>query len=209
MNYPYWQEISFYLNELDKERLAFEKATLSPESLEYTRKKMVTFLEHLRTSLEQRLDKHHTSLIMFAIVAMIDEKMQSYDYNETKVRWAPIQKDFYSAFTAGELFYKSLDEILDDPSVPNIVFQVFYSMLKRGFQGKYRESKTQIAKYLDMLKDKIPTSAMGIKKEASQLPEQKPKKGRFNKWHYYALSSALCMLALGSLFLISRLTTPF
>lgn len=208
MNYQYWQEISFYLNELDKERMAFEKLAITPESIEPTRKKMVTLLDHLRTSLEQRLDKHHTSLILFAIVASIDEKMQSYDYNETKVRWAPIQKDFYSAFTAGEVFYKSLDEILDDPSVPNIVYQVFYSMLKRGFQGKYRESKTQIAKYLDMLKDKIPTTIVTAKKNTVNPPQSNSKKERFNKWHYYGLSSALFLATFVSLFLISRFYSP-
>lgn len=204
MNYLYWQEISFYLNELDKERAAFEKSAVTASTMDYTRKKMTTLLEHLKTSLEQRLDIHHSSLIVFAIVAAIDEKMQGYDYNDNKVKWPPLQKDFYSAYTAGEVFFKSLDEILDDHKIPNIVYQVYYLMLKRGFQGKYKDSKTQIAKYLDMLKDKIPVAPVVVKKESVIDPVSKVKKTFFKKWHYYALSVGLSAAVFVLLMVIAR-----
>lgn len=204
MNYQYWQEISFYLDALDKEKAAFEKNPDTLESMEATRKAMGHLLENLRTGLEKQLDKHHTSLILFAIVAAIDEKMQGYDFNTFKARWTPLQKDFYSAYTAGEVFYKSIDEILDDPNTPNIVYQVYYAMLKRGFQGKYQDSKTQIAKYLDMLKDKIPVAALAAKAEVQNtaLPQ---KKRRLKKWHYYALSTSLFLFIFGALFVSSNL----
>lgn len=205
MNYQYWQEISFYLDELDKEKASFERNPDTLESMEVTRKAMGHLLENLRTSLEKQLDKHHTSLILFAIVAAIDEKMQSYDYNAFKVRWTPLQKDFYSAYTAGEVFYKSIDEILDDPNTPNIVYQVYYAMLKRGFKGKYQDSKTQISKYMDMLKDKIPVPALPPKAEA-QNPAFLQKKRRLKKWHYYALSTSLFLLIFAALFVGSNLT---
>lgn len=204
MNYLYWQEISFYLNDLDKERLAFEKNAITLSTMEYTRKKMTTLLEHLKSSLEQRLDIHHSSLIVFAIIAAIDEKMQGYDYNDNKVKWAPLQKDFYSAYTAGEVFFKSLDEILDDHKIPNIVYQVYYLMLKRGFQGKYKDSKTQIAKYLDMLKDKIPVVNEVVKKESNPIANSKVKKTLFKKWHYYALSLSLSAAVFAFLMVIAR-----
>lgn len=199
MNYLYWLEISSFLNDIDRERQLFEKNIITLESMEATRKKMTSFVENIKSSLEQRLDRHHASLIVFAIVAGIDEKMQSYDYNTSKVRWAPLQKDFYAAYTAGEIFYKSLDEILEDPNIPNIVYQVYYTMLKRGFQGKYRDSKTQIAKYLDILKDKIPVPATIAKNTEAEVPEYKSKKSRLKKWHYYGLSfgcAGLTFLAL-------------
>jgi type IV/VI secretion system ImpK/VasF family protein len=205
MNYLYWQEISFFLNDLDKERILFEKNTITPESMENTRKKMTTLVENVKSSLEQRLDKHHASLIIFAIVAAVDEKMHGYDYNTSKVRWAPLQKDFYAAYTAGEIFYKSLDEILDSPNIPNIVYQVYYAMLKRGFQGKYKDAKTQIAKYLDMLKDKIPVPNVVAKKEPTKLNVVKAQRSKFKKWHYYAFSASLASLSLMLLMLIDRI----
>jgi type IV/VI secretion system ImpK/VasF family protein len=202
MNYQYWQEISFYLDELDKERLAFEKNPDSPEMMDATRKTMVNLLGNLRVGLEKQLDKHHASLILFAIVAAVDEKMRSYDFSSFKVRWAPLQKDFYAAYTAGEVFFKSVDEILDDPNTPNIVYQVYFAMLKRGFQGKYQDSKTQINKYLEMLKDKIPVQALASKAETTNsLPQ---KKRRLKKWHCYSLSAGAFLLLFATLFIISN-----
>ncbi len=202
MNYLYWQEISFFLNDLDKERLAFEKSTINPDSIENCRTKMTNLVEVLKSSLEQRLDKYHASLIIFPIVAAIDEKMQGYDFNASKIKWAPLQKDFYAAYNAGEIFFKSLDEILDEPNIPNIVYQVYYTMLKRGFQGKYKDSKTQISKYLDMLKDKIPVPNTVEKKVFTNLPVSK--KPALKKWRWYGLSLTLAVVSFGILTLIAR-----
>ncbi len=204
MNYLYWQEISFFLNDLDKERITFEKTTITPESMESTRKKMSTLVENLKSSLELRLDKHHSSLIIFAIIASLDERMQGYDYNSSKVKWSPLQKDFYAAYTAGEVFYKSLDEILDDHNIPNIVYQVYYAMLKRGFQGKYKDSKTQIAKYLDMLKDKIPVANVTATKVVTGSTVTQTKKAKLKKWHCYSLSFSLVLITFAMLMLIAR-----
>ncbi len=204
MSYQYWQEISFYLDELDKERVDFEKTPDSPAAMESTRKKMVTLLENMRAGLEKQLDKHYASLIQFAIVAAVDEKMQSYEYNASKARWAPMQKDFYAAYTAGEVFYKSIDEILEDSNTPAIVYQVYYAMLKRGFKGKHQESKTQIAKYMDMLRDKIPAATATTQKEetAMTMPQ---KKRRLKRWHCYAFSAGLFLFVFAALFLVSNL----
>lgn len=206
MNYLYWQEISFFLNELDKEKVAFEKGSMNPEEMENSRTKMMNTLENLKYGLEQRMDKYQASLILFPIVAATDEKMRVFDYNTSnKVIWSPLQKDFFSSYNAGEIFFKSLDDILDDPNVPNIVFQVYFAMLKRGFQGKYKDSKTQIAKYLDMLKDKIPVFAQSKKKITAPLPKETQKKTWIKKWHCYGLSFVLFFLTFGFLKFFAKL----
>lgn len=205
MNYLYWQEISSFLNDLDREKQVFEKSAMTSESMENTRAKMMNLFEVLKSSLEQRMDKYHASLILFPMVAAIDEKMQSYDFNNTKVKWAPLQKDFYAAYTAGEIFFKTLDEILDEPNTPNIIYQVFYAMLKRGFQGKYKDSKTQINKYLDMLKDKIPVETAQDKKISKPIPQQQVKKPKLKRWHWYSLSVGLAAATFGILILIAHI----
>ncbi|MCE2983460.1 MAG: DotU family type IV/VI secretion system protein [Parachlamydia sp.] len=204
MNYLYWQEISFFLNELDKERGVFEKSPMHTEDMDRSRDKMTNTLETLRSGLEQRMDKYQASLVLFPIVAALDEKMQAYDYNSNKIKWAPLQKDFFSSYNAGEIFFKSLDDILDDPNIPNIVFQVYYAMLKRGFQGKYKDSKTQIAKYLDMLKDKVPVFIPPKKKAAAQHTLETQKKSWIKKWHCYSLSFALFAVTFGCLKLFAK-----
>lgn len=203
MNYQYWQEISFYLDELDKERLNFEKQLDQPSTMEATRKAMIILLENLKVGLEKQLDKHYAALIQFALVAAFDERMQAYDYNASKVKWAPMQKDFYAAYTAGEVFYKTVDEILEDPNTPGIVYQVYYAMLKRGFKGKYLESKTQIAKYMEMLKDKIPHEATPQKNETATFQQQK--KRRLKRWHCYAASAGLFLMVFISLYALSNM----
>lgn len=204
MSYPYWQEISFYLDELDKEKSTFETSSRSGEDMDNARKSMAQLIDNLRMSLEKRLDVHYASLVIFAIVASMDEKMQSFDFNSPKVRWAPLQKDFYAAYTAGEVFFKSIDEILEDPNTPNVVFQVYYYMLKRGFQGKYQDSKTQISKYLDMLRDKIPVAVTTASKQEA-LMEGPRKKELLRVWHYCALSTLLITAVYFSFLLISNL----
>ena len=205
MNYLYWQEISHFLNDIDKEKILFEKSSMNTEAMENTRKKMTDLVDVLKSSLEQRMDKYHASLIIFPIVAAIDEKMQGYDYNSNKSKWMPLQKDFYAAYNAGEIFFKSLDEILDDPNIPNIVYQVNYTILKRGFQRKYKYSKTQINKYLDMLKDKIPrTSQNEVKATISKVPVVQPKKTWLKKWHCYSFSIAMAIATFGILTLLAH-----
>lgn len=127
--------------------------------------------------------------------------MQRVDYTHPKVRWNPLQKDFQGSYTGGEVFFNTIDHILDNPKVPPIVFEVFYFMLKRGFQGKYRESKTQLLKYSDLLKEKIPVMAHGDKNSEPmriQGAQEKVTKGR-----YYAVAALLFVLTGIVLYLFS------
>jgi type IV/VI secretion system ImpK/VasF family protein len=203
MNFQYWQDISFYLNEIDKEKNAFSKAHITPDSLVARRKNIGHLVEQLKSDLEQKISKDHVSLILFAIVAGVDEQMQSFDYNHLKVRWVPLQKDFYSAYTAGEVFFRTIDEILENPTIPPLVHEVFYYILKRGFQGKYRDSKTQLQKYMDLLKDKIPAKVLSQKTPLQE--EVAPAKSNFKPWHYYALGALCCGVLYFALYALSNL----
>lgn len=205
MSYQLWQDISFYLNEINREKAPFIKELITPDLIETAKSKISLLLDQLKSSLELKLGKEHSSLILFAIVAAVDEEMQGFNYNHLKVRWTPLQKDFYSAYTAGEVFFKTIDEILDNPSVPSMVYEVFYFILKNGFKGKYRDSKTQLTKYADLLRQKIQVISPISKtaEEEETRPAVKPKK--LGKWHYYGLAvSALVVASLG-LFLFSNM----
>jgi type VI protein secretion system component VasF len=205
MNYQYWQEISSSLSDLEKERAVFEKSDMNAETLENARSKMAHIIEGLKSSFEQRMEKYHASLIIFPIIATIDEKMHGYDLHNVKIKWTPLQKDFYASYNAGEIFFKNLDEILDSTTIPNIIYQVNYTMLKMGFQGKYRESKIQINKYLEMLKDKIPTPHNVEKKTSSPPLRPLDKRSWLKKWHCYGISMALVAGTYMILTLIARI----
>jgi type IV/VI secretion system ImpK/VasF family protein len=194
MSYPLWQEISFYLSEIDKEKSLFEKQGFNPEAVEGMRKKISDFFDELKGSLEQKLDKNHASLILFALVASIDEDMQRVDYSHPKVRWNPLQKDFQGSYTGGEVFFNTIDHILDNPKVPSIVYEVFYFMLKRGFQGKYRESKTQLLKYIDLLKQKIPVNTPVDRDVHAGPARVQSTRGKTTKGRYYTAAAILFFL---------------
>lgn len=202
MNFRHWQDISFYLSEIDKEKNDFRRTHISPESLDATRKKISHILEQLKGELDQKINKDYVSLILFAIVAGVDEEMQSFDYNHLKIRWVPLQKDFYSAYTAGEVFFKSIDDILDNPNIPILVHEVFYYILKRGFQGKYRDSKTQLQKYLDLLKQKIPNIPSPPKPVLTE--EIASSKQKLKPWYYYGLATLFSATLYFSLYFLSN-----
>jgi type IV/VI secretion system ImpK/VasF family protein len=203
MNFQHWQDISFYLNEIDTERNAFGKEEITPDSLENTRKKISYILEQLKGDLEQKMNKDYASLILFALIAGVDEQMQTFNYNHLKVRWNPLQKDFYSAYTAGEIFFKTIDDILDNPNVPSLVYEVFYYILKRGFQGKYKDSKTHLQKYLELLKDKIPIPVPSPQLPLPEAPVP-PKRWLFKASHYYGFATIALAILYLALYIVSN-----
>ena len=202
MTYPLWQEISFYLNEFDKEKAEFESKSISVETLNEIRRRIAALVEQFKTVLEARLEKKNASDAVFAIVALIDEEMQKYDYSKVRVRWDPLQKDFFSAFTAGEVFFEHVDKILEDPSIPQVVFEVYYFVLKRGFKGKYRDSKMQLYKYLELLKDKIQVSSP--KTVQRETPASFVTKEKNKKLKYYMLSLATFVMTYLALYIYSN-----
>ena len=205
MSYHLWQDISFYLNEINQEKAAFGKGLITPELIETAKSKISAYLDQLKTGLELKLGKEHASLVLFAIVAAVDEEMQGFNYNHLKVRWTPLQKDFYSAYTAGEVFFKTIDEILDDPSIPSMVYEAFYFMLKSGFKGKYRDSKTQLSKYSDLLRQKIQVAMPSTKQSTTEEINPYLKNKKMGKWHYYGLAIALVAVTYLGLFVFSSM----
>lgn len=197
MNYQFWPEISLYLDEIRKEKEVLRRDDLNIDMMGEVRENINHYLEQLKLSFEQSLDKQYASLALFAIVAYVDEDIQRQLVETRKGSWNPLQKDFYGAHNAGEVFFETIDKIIDNPEVPPIVLEVYYFMLNKGFLGKYRDSKTHIAKYLDLLKDKIPVITP-VQEGASGSKEMETKKYRIKKWHYYACAGALsiCVLCL-------------
>jgi len=194
MSCQFWPEISICLNEVEKEKLSLTKKAINLDVLTGARENINRQIDQLRVSLEQSLEKPHASQILFAIVAYFDEEIQRYLSEKGQGNWVPLQKDLYGAYNAGNLYYETIDKIIEDPNVPEIVFRVFYFILKKGFLGKYRDSKTHIKKYMEILKEKISvTTPTHLQKELKPSPFQTRQKVK--PWHYYtSASTAACIL---------------
>ncbi len=205
MSCQFWPEISICLNEFEDEKYQLFKGALSLDAITKSRENLNHQLERLQLSLEQSLEKNHASLVLFALVAYIDEQMQAQILKQKQGNWVPLQKDFYGAYNAGDLFYETVDKLIDDPKTPPIVLKVFYFILKRGFLGRYSDSKTHINKYLDILKEKIPVTSTHINKEGTSGFSREKEKGRFKKWHYYAGVGCVSLLLIIVLYITSSL----
>lgn len=201
MNFQFWPEISICLNEVEKEKLALSKKAINLDVISSMRDNINRVIDQTRVSFEQVLDKQYASQVLFAIVAYFDEQIQAQLLERGQANWVPLQKDFYGAYNAGTLFYDMIDRIVDDKQVPEVVFEVFYFVLKKGFLGKYRDSRTHINKYMEILKEKI----------SVEIPDSSPieintslyqNKVRIKPRHYYAAAGGLSILTL-ALFYIS------
>lgn len=204
MNSQFWPEIFICLNEVEKEKLSLGKKSINLDSITESRNKINEIVDQLRLSLEQSLEKEYALQIMFAVVAYLDEQIQSYLLEKGQANWVPLQKDFYGAYNAGTLFYDTIDKLVEEPSVPEIVFSVFYFILRKGFLGKYRDSKVHINKYMDILKDKI--NIIAPKENVNGIRNVTiMNKKRIQPWHYYAAAGTLSIVVMGILYLTSSL----
>jgi len=164
------------------------------------RENMNRHIEQLRLSLEQALDKNYASHILFALIAYFDEEVQRHLLEKGQGNWVPLQKDFYGAYNAGSLYYETIDKVIEDSQAPEIVFRVFYFILKKGFMGKYRDSKTHINKYLEILKERI-TFEPPVHLQKEMRPQSLHLKQKIKSWHYYAAAGAASVALLIMLYL--------
>ena len=144
------------------------------------------YLPYTIQELKEYLEKQFASLALFPLVAYLDEDMQRYLIGSKQMNWLPFQKDFYGAYNAGDLFYETIDKLIENPQTPSIVLQMFYFFLKKGFLGKYRDSKVHIARYLEILRERIPVATppeSQITTATDSITTQR--KPRIKKWHYY------------------------
>lgn len=203
MSSQFWPEISTCLNEVEKEKVALSKKNINLDVITTARDNINRIVDQLRVSLEQSLDKHYASQVLFAVVAYLDEQIQSYLLEKGQGNWVPLQKDFYGAYNAGSLFYDTIDKLVEDHQVPEIVFRIFYFILKKGFVGKYRDSKTHINKYLDILKDKISITLPKENGNSLKVNNYQTKK-KIKPWHYYATACVAGFVVLIILYFTSN-----
>lgn len=204
MSSQFWPEILLCLSEVEREKISLTKKAIDLDAITAARDNINRLVDQLRISFEQSLDKQHATQILFAVVAFLDEQIQSHLLEKGQGNWVPLQKDLYGAYNAGSLFYDTIDKIVEDPHVPEIVYCVFYFILKRGFLGKYRDSKTHIAKYLEILRDKISIEKPSQQPKDQNLHEWHMKK-KIKPWHYYIGASAVSLLLLALLYLTSSM----
>lgn len=86
------------------------------------------------------VDSAHLDAARYAFCALLDETVLASRW-EIKTDWMskPLQMAFYGDFTAGEQFYKRLDDLRADPEHNVDVIEVYAHCLAAGFRGKHAD----------------------------------------------------------------------
>lgn len=191
MSSTYWPEISFCIREIDRAVEQFPQKNISPALVEALRKGVSQHINQLKYSLLGTLESQYVTEMLFAFSALFDEEIQKKISESEPVFWPPLSKDFYGDYKAGEELYRCFDASLENAKTPPIVFEVFYFVLKRGFKGKYTESKLQISKYLDLLQSKVKISDAIEFRAVETIREPLNRKGRTRMKQYYYIAASL------------------
>jgi type IV/VI secretion system ImpK/VasF family protein len=143
----------------------------------------------LRAELGQMVTERECYLVLFPIVLCLDEIIQT-RYMNVEMSWPLLQREFFQVDKGGELFYETLDELLDGAHRSPVILEVFYFCLSIGFKGKYNGDEERIAAYMRKMRTQF--EAAGFPSTETEEPTVtgliKPT-GRC--WWYYAVSAGL------------------
>ena len=95
--------------------------------------------------------------IIFPVVVYCDEIISLF-FAENNISWPKMQKEVYGIENGGEKFYELLDQIIEQPTYPEIVYQVYYWLLSSGFKGVLiDETQKSVRFYKNKLKELLKT----------------------------------------------------
>ncbi len=147
-----------------------------------------TQLDLLRTQLLVELTERDCYFVLFPIVVLFDELVQSQLFDGHLTSWPPLQKELFQIDDAGEVFYDTLEEILRKPQTLPFIYEVYYFCLNHGFKGKYIDNPEKINEFKKLLKNKIQVNTP----EISEIPAEETGmlKQIGNSLKYYATACA-------------------
>jgi len=160
------------------------------EDLVNVRSELRTKLDFLKAALEEQYSERDTYLILFPIVAQIDELIQTNFLEAMQTSWPLLQKELFQIDNAGEVFYEILDDILLKPQTPLFIYEVYYFCLDYGFRGRYESNPVKLTDYIKKLQTKLQQEKLAI------APVEEEKMGRIGHfgspyWNYLITAGVL------------------
>lgn len=135
------------------ERLA--ALPVNPATLSHLHGELRGKLEALREALSRELTENETYLVMFPLVLLCDEMVMCRLAKEQQTSWSLLQSELFQINYGGDVFYDFVDERLDKPDTPPMVFEVLYFCLAAGFVGKFGESSGKVQRYRTLLAEQL------------------------------------------------------
>jgi len=140
-----------------EEQIKRDEATLIA-----TRADLRTQLDFLKATLAEQYSERDTYLIIFPIVAHIDEYILNHYLSTIQSGWPSLQKELFAIDNGGEVFFEILDDTLRKPQTSLFIFEVYYYCLNYGFRGRYQDEPVKIRAYLQRLTGKLAQEELAV-----------------------------------------------
>lgn len=162
----------------------------SVEDIVRIRAELRTQLDFLKAVLVEQYSERDTYLILFAIVAQIDELIQTNFLRTMNISWPLLQKELFQIDNAGEVFYDILDDILPKPQTHTFIYEVYYFCLRFGFRGRYENNPVKISEYMKKLQARLKQDELAV------VPAEAEEMGKIRQfgspyWSYLIMAGAL------------------
>lgn len=158
-------------------------------------------LDFLKAALSDLHNERDTYMMLFPIVAQIDEIIQNNVLSSVDASWPLLQKELFQIENAGEVFYDILEDVLNKPQTSTAVYEVYYFCLRCGFRGRYENNPAKISDYISRLGEKLEVHG------AKDIPLETESTGQIKKiirpYWYYLIAGGVSFLVFLVLFLIA------
>jgi type IV/VI secretion system ImpK/VasF family protein len=145
-------------------------------------------LVRARAHFAELMNEREAYRTLFPLVAHADEMMQLAAAVSHPSSSVPLQKEFFQVANAGDLFFESLDELLDTPSASRFTLEVYLFCLKLGFQGRYAANPEKLENYQRRL-TAVLCEPLPERQAVAELDEAEPVVKRRTLLKYYALAA--------------------
>jgi len=163
---------------------------LSIDDMVRIRAELRNQLDFLQATLAEHYSGRETYMVLFAVVAQIDELIQTNVLHTLNTSWPLLQKELFDLEDAGEVFYEILDDILSKPQTSTFVYEVYFFCIRYGFRGRYESNPVKITEYMKKLQAKLKQDEIELSPaEADELV--KFKKFHSPYWNYLIVAGAL------------------
>jgi type IV/VI secretion system ImpK/VasF family protein len=162
-------------------------------------------LDFLKVELNGVFNERDIYMILFPLVAQIDEIIQNNILRTINVHWPLLQSELFQIENAGDVFYEILDNILNKPQTPGAVYEMYYFCLRYGFRGRYATNPAKIVDYIKHLREKLEMPEKGkdilIESESS---------GQVRKvirphWYYLIAAGVFLFVYLGLILIADKI----
>lgn len=158
---------------LGVERVRAPEQLLAPvdeETLGRLRSELRTRLDSLKDSLLKELTEAEVYLAMFPLVLLCDEMVMARLPKQQQTLWFLLQSELFQINYGGDVFYDFIDERLQKPDTPPMVFEVLFYCLSSGFVGKFGFDGSKVQRYKALLCERIPGAVPPRKKRRRREP---------------------------------------